>query len=197
MNRCSIEARQLPQFSGNGDRIKLDRFPPCRLIASPMEGTMMGPAQRDRKLIADPTPQVAWLHEPQMMRVRRAPSADKAGLCRNEPQVLSVAVAARFAQGERALVDMPGNRIVHAPFRLSGCGRRLHLIRCRRRRWRLPTGPPFADIPICRQRRPRPGLSAPLSARCRGQHWHGGRPTARHELASHPFRRGQRHRDWR
>jgi hypothetical protein len=61
-----------------------------------MQRTMVGAAERDGKLIADATPQGPRLHEPQMMRVRRATSADKARLCSNEVQVLSVAVAARF-----------------------------------------------------------------------------------------------------
>ena len=37
MDRCSIEAALLPQLAGNGERIKLDRFPPCRFVAPAME----------------------------------------------------------------------------------------------------------------------------------------------------------------
>jgi hypothetical protein len=49
MNRCSIEVRQLSQFSGNGDRIKLDQFPPCWLAATPMEDTIVGAARWQRR----------------------------------------------------------------------------------------------------------------------------------------------------
>jgi hypothetical protein len=83
-----------------------------------MQGTMMGAAKWNRKLIADPTPQGARLHEPQMMWVRRAPSAHKAGLCSNELEVRTVAVTAGFVQGERAFVDVPGGGVVHPPFSL-------------------------------------------------------------------------------
>jgi hypothetical protein len=110
---------------------------------------MMGSTERDGKLIAGPTPQGARLHEPQMMRVRRAPSADKAGLCRNELEVRTVAVTAGFAQRECAFVDMPGDGVVNPPFSLGGCGSRLNpnlnYSRFWRRGWHLPTRPPFAD----------------------------------------------------
>ena len=60
----------------------------------------MGAAERDRKLIADPTPQGARLHEPQVMRVRRAPSAHQARLRGDELQMSTVAIAPRFIQVE-------------------------------------------------------------------------------------------------
>jgi hypothetical protein len=90
-----------------------------------MKCTMMGAAERDRKLVADSAPQSAWLHEPQMMWVRRPPSAHQARLRGNELQVLSVAVAARFTQGECAFIDVPGYGIVHPLFPLHSCGSRL------------------------------------------------------------------------
>jgi hypothetical protein len=103
----------VPQPLRNNDRVEVHRHPPCRLIASPMEGTMMGAAKWNRKLVADPTPQGARLHEPQVMRVRRAPSAHKAGLPSNELEMRTVAVAARFTQWECTFVDMPRNGIVY------------------------------------------------------------------------------------
>ena len=110
---------------------------------------MMGSTERDRKLVADPTPQGARLHEPQMMRVRRAPSADKAGLCSNELEVRTVAVPARFAQRECAFVDVPGDGIIHPPFSLCGCESRLNPNLNHSRFWRrgchLTARPSFAD----------------------------------------------------
>src|ERR1700704_5846847 len=98
-----------------------------------MEGAMMGAAEWNRELVADPTPQGPRLHEPQVMGVRRAPSAHKAGLRSNELEVRTVAVAARFAQWERALVDVPGSGIVHPLFSLRRRDSRFILIpsRCR------------------------------------------------------------------
>jgi hypothetical protein len=58
----------------------------------------MGAAERDRKLVADPTPQGARLHEPQVMRVRGAASAHEAGLPSDEPEMRAIPVAARFIQ---------------------------------------------------------------------------------------------------
>jgi hypothetical protein len=50
----------------------------------PVEGTMMGAAERDRELIADPSTQSLGLHESQVMGVARLPPAQKAGLRRHE-----------------------------------------------------------------------------------------------------------------
>jgi hypothetical protein len=114
-----------------------------------MQRTMMGPVQRDGKLIADPAPQGARLHEPQVMRVRRATAADKAWLCSNELEVRTVAVTAGFAQGERVLIDVPGDGVIHPLFSLCGCGSRLNPnlnhSRFWRRGWHLPARLPFAD----------------------------------------------------
>jgi hypothetical protein len=149
----TVNAGLVPQPLCNADWVEIHRHPPCRLIASPMEGAMMGPAERDRKLVADPAPQGPWLHEPQVMRVRRAPSADKAGLCSNELEVRTVAVTAGFAQRERGFVDMPGSGIVHPAFSLCGCGSRLNPnlnhSQFWRRGWHLPTRPPIADTRRC------------------------------------------------
>jgi hypothetical protein len=110
---------------------------------------MMGSTKRDRKLVADPTPQGARLHEPQVVRVGRAPPADKAGLCSNELEVRTVAVTAGFAQRECAFVDVPRDGIIDSLFSLCGCGSRLNPnlnnSRFWRRGWHLPTRPPFAD----------------------------------------------------
>ena len=110
---------------------------------------MMGSTERDRKLVADPTPQGPRLHEPQVMRVRRATSAHEAGLRGNELEVRTVAVTAGFAQRECAFVDMPGDGVIHPLLSLCGCGGRLNPnlnhSRFWRRGWHLPTRPPFAD----------------------------------------------------
>ena len=149
MRGGTINAGLVPQPLRNSHGVEIHRHPPCRLIASPMEGTVMGPAERDGKLIADPAPQGAWLHEPQVMRVRRAPSAHKAGLCSNELEVRAVAVTAGFAQGEGVLIDVPGDGVVHPLFSLCGCGSRLNPnlnhSRFWRRGWHLRARPPFTE----------------------------------------------------
>jgi hypothetical protein len=107
---------------------------------------MMGAAQRDRKLVADPTPQGARLHEAQVMWVRGAAPADEAGLPSNELEMRAIPVAARLTQRERAFVDMPRNGIVHPLLPLRNCGSRLNHSRNRRQRRgrHLPARPSFA-----------------------------------------------------
>jgi hypothetical protein len=97
MDGSVVQARMLPQLSGRSDGVEIDRFPPLRFIASVMEDTMVGAAERNRELVADAAAQRAWLGESQMMGVRRPPSAQETWLRRYELEMLTIAVAARFA----------------------------------------------------------------------------------------------------
>ena len=78
------EAGVLPQLLGDDDRVEIDRGPPSRLVSMPVEGAMMGAAERDCELIADPAAQSARLHKSQVMGVATLPSADEARLPRHE-----------------------------------------------------------------------------------------------------------------
>ena len=69
---------------------------------------MMGTAERDREFIARFTTKRARLHELQVMGIGGLAGAQEAGLLGNVPEVLLVAVAARRAQREHALVDPTG-----------------------------------------------------------------------------------------
>jgi len=60
-----------------------------------VNGPMVGAAQRNGEFIADPAPHGSRLHEPQMVSVRRLPSAQKARLRRHELQMGAIAIAAR------------------------------------------------------------------------------------------------------
>jgi hypothetical protein len=113
LNGRAIEPGVLPQPLGDRDRVEADGFPPSRLIAAPVEGAMVRAAQRHRELIADPAAQSPWLHESEVMGVARLPPTEQAWLRRDELQMGAIAVAARFAQREAALVDMPGNCVVY------------------------------------------------------------------------------------
>ena len=83
-------------------------MPPGTFVANAVDGAMMAAAERHRELIADLTAERPRLHEAQMMGVAGRAAADQAGLRSHEPQVLLVAVAARFGDGKRALVDAHG-----------------------------------------------------------------------------------------
>ena len=62
-------------------------------------------AERDRKLVADLATERAGLHESKVVRVRRLPAADKAGLQGDELEMRFIAIPSRFANRKDALVD--------------------------------------------------------------------------------------------
>ena len=68
---------------------------------------MVGTAERHRELIADPAAQGPWLHKSEVVGVARLAPAQQAWLRRHELQMGAIAVAARLAQWEGTLVDMP------------------------------------------------------------------------------------------
>jgi hypothetical protein len=109
LNRRSVEPGVLPQPVRNRHGVDTGGRPPRRLVATLVERPMMSAAQRHRELIADPAAQGPWLHESEVMGVARLPPAEQAWLGRHELQVGAIAVAARFAQREVALVDMANN----------------------------------------------------------------------------------------
>ena len=111
MARRVVEPCALPQVSGNSDRVNFDRFLPRCFVASSVQYTMMGAAERDSEFIADPAAQGLGLHESQVMGVARLPPGQKARLRRHELQMGTIAVAARLAQGKRAFVEMPENGV--------------------------------------------------------------------------------------
>jgi hypothetical protein len=113
LNGCPVEPSVLPQPLGHHRRVDAGGLPPIGLVAMPVHGPMVGAAERNGEFVADPAPQGSRLHEPQMVRIRRLPSAQKARLRRYELQMGAIAIAARFAEGKGALVDMPEDGVVH------------------------------------------------------------------------------------
>ncbi len=79
--------------------------PPCSLVTAAVNFTMVTAAERDGELIADLASQRPKLGKANMVRIRRLPSTDQAGLPRDELQVIFVASSARLGEGQRALVD--------------------------------------------------------------------------------------------
>jgi hypothetical protein len=124
-----------------------------RLVAPVMKDSVMGAADRDHELIADPAPQCLRLGKSQVMRIRRPTSTQQAGLRRYELQVSMIAVAARLAQREGAFVDMPSDGVVHSLIGFKVSSRGFDIIFCsenRRRRQRPPATPFPGDV--CCQR---------------------------------------------
>ena len=89
--------RLKPQGSGGGQWIDSRSAPPRSFVAVAMKLAMMPPAQRDGELIADLAPESPRLGETQMMRVRRAATADKTRLLGDIANMLAIANTARFS----------------------------------------------------------------------------------------------------
>lgn len=85
-----------PQRASRNRRINTSLLPPGSFIAAAMHLAMMPATQRDDKFIADLASECPELGEAQMMRVRWAATADKAGLLGNIADMLAIADATRF-----------------------------------------------------------------------------------------------------
>ena len=70
-----VQARMLPQLPGRGNGVEVDRFPPLGFVAPAMKDTMVGAAEGNRELVADPAAQRPWLRKSEMMSVRGPASA--------------------------------------------------------------------------------------------------------------------------
>ncbi len=92
----------LPQGLRHAERIEARLRPPPRFVTNAMEFAMMNAAERHRELVADLAPERARLSKAQMMRVTGRPSANHAGLPRDELAVFLVAQADGFGSGRAA-----------------------------------------------------------------------------------------------
>jgi hypothetical protein len=86
-----------PQCAGSNGRIKHGFPPPRGFIATAVEFAMVSSTQRHRELIADLATECPGLGEAQMMRVRRAATADKTRLPGDIADMLAIADAAWFS----------------------------------------------------------------------------------------------------
>ena len=77
-----------------------------------MHLAVVSPAQRYGELVADLAAECLKLRKPKMMRVRGLTAADQARLFGDEPDMVLVANATRFGQGEGALVDTARTRLL-------------------------------------------------------------------------------------
>jgi hypothetical protein len=79
--------------------------PPGAFIAGVVKLAMMGAAERNGKLVADLAAKRLWLGEADVVRVGGEGATDKAWLRGDVAEMLFVPDAARFAEGQGALVD--------------------------------------------------------------------------------------------
>ena len=99
-----------PQRTGCDRGVDAEMAPPGRFIAAAVHFAMMAAAQRHGKLVADPAPERARLHEAQVVGIRRAAAADQARQFGQRSDVIAIAQAPRLRQRQPALVDHRGAR---------------------------------------------------------------------------------------
>ena len=86
-----------PQRACRDKRLYSAVPPPRCFIAAAVDLSVMRAAYRHRELIAHLATERAGLHKTQMMRIRRTPTANQAGLFDDMPDMVAVTNAARLA----------------------------------------------------------------------------------------------------
>ena len=84
--------------------------PPCSLVTVAVNLAMMSTAERDGEFVADLAPERTMLGKANVVRICGLPSADQAGLRRDELQVVLVAKAARLGIRQDAFIDTARHR---------------------------------------------------------------------------------------
>ena len=79
-----------PKHSGADRWIDAGLSPPRGFIAASVHLAMVSPTQRNGEFIAGLTPKRTGLCEPQMVGIRRLPTANQAGLLGNRSDVVPV-----------------------------------------------------------------------------------------------------------
>src|SRR5262252_10371555 len=97
-----------PELAGDLNEVDAGRLPPCPLVASAMDGTVMRAAKRDGEFVAGFAAERPRLQVAKMMRIGLFAAADEARLLGDITKVLPVTIAPRCRKDERALVDAVG-----------------------------------------------------------------------------------------
>ena len=84
-----------PKHASSGGRINAGLVPPRSLVTAAMHLTVMSPAQRNRKLVADLPAKRRRLHKAQMMSISGPTSADQTRLLGDGFNVLPIANTTR------------------------------------------------------------------------------------------------------
>jgi hypothetical protein len=105
-----------PQRSGFWSGINSDLAPPHGFIAASVNLPVMPSAQWDDKLVTDFASKCPVLCEPQVVGIRRSPSANQTRLLGHVSDVISVPNAAGLGEGEGAFVDLLRSRTLPAGY---------------------------------------------------------------------------------
>jgi hypothetical protein len=95
-----------PKRPGRRQRIYSGALPPGCFIPAAMDLPVMRTAERHGKLIAHLAPESLRLREAQMVRIRRAPTANQTRLLHNVSDMIAVSNATRFRECEDALINL-------------------------------------------------------------------------------------------
>ena len=98
--------RLQPQRTRCWKRINTYLLPPSGFITMTMELTVVSPAQWHHELIAHLATERTRLRKTQMMRIRRTPTANQAGLFDDMPDMAAVTNASRFGEFKAPLIDL-------------------------------------------------------------------------------------------
>src|SRR3974377_2305007 len=97
--------RLLPDSLRNLEWLDIELLPPGGLVAGLMQLTVMTSAERNGEFIAHLQPDGSGLGETQVMRVRRRPATDEAGLRGDELEMGFVAQPLGLSEGKKVFVD--------------------------------------------------------------------------------------------
>ena len=100
-----VQERLGPERPGSAEQVDPRRLPPEALVANAVDGTVMVAAEWERKFIAGLAAKHPWLRVAQVVRIRGLAAADEAGLLDDVPVVVLIAIAARFGNRQRVLID--------------------------------------------------------------------------------------------
>jgi hypothetical protein len=97
----------LPQSGSDAQRFDPIAVPPGTFVASPMKFAMMEPANRDGMSVADLSTHRTLLRKPDVVGIRRGSAANQTRLRGHKSQMVAIALAHRFADGNDTLgVDL-------------------------------------------------------------------------------------------
>src|SRR6266536_165796 len=103
--RRGLRPGRLPELAGNLDRVDPSRLPPQQLVARAVELAVVQAAERNGEFVADLAPEGEPLGEAHVVRLGGLAPANEAGSGRDVLEVIFIAKAPGFPEGEDALVD--------------------------------------------------------------------------------------------
>ena len=145
---CTGAAGLVPQFLRDREWLEVGFGPPGGLIAAPMKRAVMQPAEGDGELVAHPAPERRVLRKPEMVRVRRPPTAQQARLRGHELEVIAVTVPPRLAQGQVGFVDPWSSWFPRGGFAAIRQGKRQGSVERQSAGIGLARPPAFARLPL-------------------------------------------------